>query len=75
MRTTDADTKRPDRKPEWGDSARATVECANAAAHFFLTTSLFVLLIYKIFTDFPCGLPGVADPRICTTHPYMLPNP
>ena len=43
--------------------------------HFFLITSLFVLLISNIFTDPPCGLPGVADPRICTTHPYMLPSP
>ena len=60
---------------ETQSTVNATVECTNAADHFFLITSLFVLMIYNIFTDPPCGLQGVADPRICTTHPYMLPSP
>ena len=38
--------------------------------HIFL-----ILLIYDVFIDFLCGLQGVADPLICTTHPYLLPNP
>ena len=42
----------------------------NFMLHLFL-----ILLIYNVFTDFPCRLQGVADPRICTTHPYLLPNP
>ena len=33
------------------------------------------ILMYNVFTDFPCGLPGGADPRIRTTHPYLFLTP
>ena len=32
---------------------------AHAGCHFFLLTSLLILLIYNVFIDFPCGLPQV----------------
>ena len=49
---------------------------AHVPAHFSLMTSLLILLIYAVFTDFPCGPQGVADPRtLYTTHPYLLSNP
>ena len=30
---------------------------------------------HKKCPSFPCSLPGVAHPRICTAHPYLLSNP
>ena len=47
----------------------------SCASPFLPNDISFDLLICNILTDFPCGLPGVADPRICTTHPYLLSNP
>ena len=35
----------------------------------------FLICWFTNCTDFPCGLQGVADPRICSTHPYLLSIP